>query len=769
MHPLQRPTVACLLLLNATAVAWAQDSFLEEWTAASSNNPAAVQFRVRLPEGRSSWYIGEIIPLRLEFSSSSDGKWLVSSRTGDRVGRLNGVDEFNVDPASGTSDPLHGLPSTAGVIKGVFSAPDPLGSEPVEIIRDLNERVRFERPGSYRLYVTSSRVCHAREPGRDRHAPLCSPSEKTEIVSNVVSIDIAAPPAAWARDRLRAALEVLDNPGSEFEERGQAVRVLRFLETPEAAEAMARRLGKDHHQRYDLRRGILSSPHRAQVLPYMGARLISPRQPVTFPFIEALADLFMLVHEPVLPPYPHDRPTRQEAWHAGAKARRDKELGKLDEYCARLAKAVADKETHAAAVSRKALLVYARSYRYKTTPMPAWFDAVVAGLQESFLSLPEELQRDLLDNHWPQLAGPEMVPILKQRFGQPSTLQRDPSIHDLALRCLYEISPEDGRELIIDQIRRRTKRIERETLLILSDASLPELNDEFATRLEGGESVTGLIVRYADGEIVDRVRAAFEKQRVKDQGSKYRRYGHPGCIAPLHFYFLRYAPEYATADLDRIFAAEAPPRPVCWDLFWPVRRLGESVASPALEKLAIKYVNNHGSVAIKKGAAEVLGRFGSPAAEEPLWEAMTYFHEWWKGRKEELESSAGHGEPQLERAYRTAIAQARGWVLDEKGLKRLRDLCTSDRCRGEVSASLQRAQSPLPIDLTIRGSGDVSAQVAQYRVRSEADLYRKLEQFPQGTAFRWENRPGEWALRKAKKIRDRVGKIIRSNGGSITP
>lgn len=766
MHPLRCFVAAWLLLFSAVAVAQAQDPFLEKWTAALSNNPADVRFRVRLPEGKTSWYIGEIIPLHLGFSSSSEGKWLVTSSSSDR-GFPGTIDEFTVEPASGTSDPLHGLRSTAGVIAGVFSGPDPLGSEPIEIVRDINEWVRFERPGSYRVYVTSSRVCRAREREGERHPLLCSPSEKTELVSNVVSIDIAVPPAGWAHDRVRAALEVLDNPDSEFEERGRAVRVLRFLATPEAAEAMVRLLWTDQHRWYDLRRGILSSPHRSHALSYMEARLIASSQPVTHPFVETLADLYMLVHEPALPPYPYDELSRQEAWNAQAKLRRGKELGKLDEYYVRLVNAVADKETNAAAVSRKAILDYARSQQYGPTPMPAWFDSVVAGLQQSFLSLPEELQRDLLDNYWPQLAGPEMVPILKRRYGEPSTIQRDPSIHDLALRRLYEISPQDGRELIIDQIRRRTKRIEPETLLILSDDSLPELNDELATRLEAGDSTTSLVVRYADGEIVDRVKAAFEKRRARDQESKHRRYGHPNCIAPLHYYFLRYDPVYATADLDRIFAAEAPPRPVCWDLSWPIRRQGDYMASPGLEKLAIKYVNNHGSVAIKKGAAEVLRRFGSPAAQEPLWEAMAYFRDWWKDRKDDLENSTQSGSRELGRAYRSALAQANGWVLDSDDLNKLRDLCVSDYCRGEVSEWLRRAQSPLPIDLSIRGNGDVIAEVAQYRFRGEPALYPKLEQFPQGTAFRWENRPGEGALQKAKDIRDRVEAAIRSNGGSI--
>ena len=744
----------------------AQDLFLEEWAAAASNNPADVQFQIRLPEGKSSWRIGEIIPLTLEFRSTSSGKWSASSRTYDRSGRLNGVEEFHLDPAGGVGDPFENGPGFTRFGGGVSGGPRVLSTEPIEIVREINEWVRFQRPGSYRLYVATRRVFRNAEPDDDeersrRHTPV----DPIEIVSNVVNFDITEASAGWANEQVREALKVLDDPQSGDVD--QAARVLRFLETPEAAETMARRLSDFPHGSSPFRLGILSSPHRAQVLPVMDELLTSSRQPVTRHFVETLTSLFFLVNRPLQAPFPSEDPSQEEAWRSELRSRWEERNRKLDGYYARLARSVASKEPHAAAVSRKTLLEYAWSRQRNAAP--AWLDSVVARLRERFLSLSEELQRDLLDYHWPQLAGPEMVPALKRCYDQPSTVRRDPSIHDLVLRRLYEISPDDGRELVIEQIRHGTKRIEWKTLAMLSDVTLPKLNDELATRLEAGESVGGLIVRYADGEIVDHVKAAFEKRRVKDQESKHRRYRQSDCITHLHFYFLRYAPEYAAADLDRIFAAEGSPYPACRDLSWRTRELGDSVRSPALEEIAIKYVNGHGSVTVKKGAAEVLGRYGSTAAEEPLWEAMAYFHEWWKGRKEELEGSAGDGGPHLEQAYRTALARADGWVLDAKGLNRLRDLCTTDWCRGEVGEWLRRAQSPLLIDLSMGGSGRVSAQVAQYHLRNEAALLRKLKQFPAGTKFRWEHRPGAGAFQKARDIRDRVEEIIRSRGGSIVP
>ena len=89
---------------------------------------------------------------------------------------------------------------------------------------------------------------------------------------------------------------------------------------------------------------------------------------------------------------------------------------------------------------------------------------------------------------------------------------------------------------------------------------------------------------------------------------------------------------------------------------------------------------------MKRGAAEVLGKYGSLAAEKPLWEAMEYFRAWWKGREAEWKGDVGQQNAQLERALRIALAQADGWVLDAPELNRLLSLCTSDWCRQEVNS-----------------------------------------------------------------------------------
>jgi len=757
MPPVHRLIASCLFVIWTAIVAPAQDPFLEQWAAAASKNPPDVNFRIRFPGDKSSWNIGEVIPLHLEFSSPNSGKWLASAWRQDRAGHL---DEFHLDPSSGATDPLEGIPRFDGVMAGVVPRPYVLSADPVTIVHDLNEWVRFEQPGSYRLYATTRRLCLNPEPERaDGPLPHCWSGDQIEAVSNVITLDISEPPQGWAQDQFRAALKALDAPKSDEVDRG--ARILRFLGTPEAAEEMARRLGEGTYRGRAFELGILSSPHRAKVLSFMEHLLVAPGQPVTVRFVEAMASLFMLENRPPRTPFPQDDPSRQEAWQAQGKTRREEELAQRDKYYARLAKALGAKENKAAGACGKALLAQAQTTPDR--PAPEWLASTVTTLRNRLPSFSEEIQRDLLSDYWTHLAGSEMVSFLKRRYEEPSVLERDPSIHELILRRLYELSPQDGRKLIMDQLRERTVRVDWETLLILSDRSLPELNENFAGRLEGGENVALPIARYADAEILRRVKRAYEIRLATSEGTR-----NADCISPLHFYFLRFDPDYGTANLERILSDETPTYPRCRDLAFAVRELGRSAASPALERFAVKYVNR-GSVAIKTGAAEVLGRIGTATAEKPLWEAMAYFHEWWKGRQKELEQGSDYGNQKLERTYSSALAQANGWFLDTQGLSKLRDLCITDGCRGEVSECIRRAQSPLPVHVQMFGSRRFNARVAQYDLRNEDDLYRKLKQFPAGTEFRWETRPAEHTWQKLKDVRNQMEQIIRSSGGVIVP
>jgi hypothetical protein len=742
----------------------AQDAFFARWQSAAANTPAEVQFEITLPNGKSTWNRGEIIPLQLMLSSKQSDGWIPNTGMFGSVGGWNSIEEFHVDPADAmTGPPVSSAPG--GIAGSSVSVPQVLGAEPFTYTRNLNDWIR-PRPGSYRLYVTTKRAC--RTSGTDRSQwPACFPrGQSVEIVSNILTFEVRDPPPGWASAQLAAALRALDAPdaddGSDYELKAQAARIVRSLETPEAAEAMARRLANgrltpDRAFRWT----VLGSPYRDRLLPLLSELFEDPGEPVTPWLIETLAELSVLSEsDGPMPPFPQDGDdSAQKKWRAESQKRWDAQRRRSDELHARLAARVGQKAPAARAISLNTLITLSTFGPGQS--LPPWHASAVARLAENFRDLPVLLQRDMLLSEWDRIGGTALIPVLRSLYENPPEEANAGEVQDLALRRLYQVAHGEGRKLILEQLRKPTKRVEWTTLASLNDTTLPELNDAIAARLEGGEYVDRIIVRYADEQVLDRVKAAYEKRQAE-----FAQRSEPPCLSPLHFYFLRVDADYGERELRRVLNSRGPGR--CLDLASPFHDLGRYAMSPALEKVAIEYLND--SVVVNKnGAAEILGKYGSAAAEKPLWSVMEFFHEWWKGKEELLEEPVGEESRQLEATLRTALARAGGWVLDEADLRRLRTLCVSDWCRQEVDSWIQAAQPPLAVELYGGLANSLQAQIGWYDVRSREDLQRKLSQFPVGTQLRWSYRPADDAAPGLRAARDLVEEAIRAAGVVLLP
>src|SRR6516165_9284509 len=124
---------------------------------AIATTAAAQTFSLHIenPPGQSQFRIGEAIGLKLIFEMTSASNapppgrpgWMVTLIGHDRSPLGFGRDRFVVAPETGTRDPwnyrLHG-----GI---TYSGPGAtrLGDKPVVLSIDLNQWVRFERPGHY--------------------------------------------------------------------------------------------------------------------------------------------------------------------------------------------------------------------------------------------------------------------------------------------------------------------------------------------------------------------------------------------------------------------------------------------------------------------------------------------------------------------------------------------------------------------------------------------------------------------------------------------
>ena len=742
----------CIVATLLSAAAPAQDAFLDRWKELAAQQPKGVKLVVTI--AKTEFFLGEVIPLQLSFTSEQPGMYAADSRLYDRVGRMNYEEMFVADPAALAEDPLEGLPGGTGAMGGLSGGPIVLSSRAFTFERVLNEWVRFREPGQYRLYVLSRRVRAMENSGQAPDEPgRFYQSKPVELVSNVLTLNIRPAPDTWIRQQIATAKAILstdpDYDAAKMAEHQQARRILRFLPSPDAATELVLALtGANDVDSFSSYMGVLGSPYREQLLPVMEQRLTAADQPVWDRYLETIAHLAELVESGgPAGPYPSE-PEAQAAWRADQERRAGLRKKKSDEYAVKLIAVLPGKQPAARAESLNTLLNVA----LRGGPEPPWMQSVLKSLIADFRRLPVMTQSTLIEYRWSTLKVPEILPVLRDLVANPPPERYDPPIQSVALRRLYEMSPEEGRKIIIAEIAKPGgSMIPFSTLAMLPDASLPELNEVLADKFD-----SLLILRYATGDVVKRIEETFEARNAD-----MRRQNLPYCVGPLVFYFFKYDPTYGENVLRDQFARPALP-PACYDIGFQFLGLGRWAWSSALENFAIESLSSP-MVPVKRGAAEVLGKFGSAAAQKPLWETMEYFRSWWNGREAELKQKTGQEGVQLERALRIALGQADAWTLEEAGATKLLDLCSTDECRTQVSGWVMAAKSPIRIDLMQASSG-WNYTVAQYGP-SDADwLKRKLSQFPEESEFQVQRSANESAMPGLKEARERAEELVRLSG-----
>ena len=185
---------------------------------------------VELRFAKQRYFVGEAIPFDLCYWSALPGRYQLDLATYDRSGRLPN-ERFQVTPAAGWRDPLRaylesGLSTLGGGLRGYAV----LTEKPRCIPLWLDDWVRFDQPGSYRLAVRSARVALRTSVWRF----------SLMAISPATGLEIVAAPRGWAASRLREDLRRID-AATDWDVPEDALRGLAALETKESVEAMVAR------------------------------------------------------------------------------------------------------------------------------------------------------------------------------------------------------------------------------------------------------------------------------------------------------------------------------------------------------------------------------------------------------------------------------------------------------------------------------------------------------------------------------------------------
>jgi hypothetical protein len=193
-------------------------------------NPPDVSFEIVPDHVNAQYHMGETISLTLHFTSSAAGRY----RIWRLVGRINGAQEqVHVDPTDGTADPFANWRpiAFAGMGGGNYRV---LSDQ--SIVLELNDYVRFEKPGKYRIFVESSRL----KLFDGQLNPNMDMAPALTVASKVLELEILPPDPAWSEAQLVSAAKTLADKQLPDARRIEAIRILKNLQTEQAAQELLR-------------------------------------------------------------------------------------------------------------------------------------------------------------------------------------------------------------------------------------------------------------------------------------------------------------------------------------------------------------------------------------------------------------------------------------------------------------------------------------------------------------------------------------------------
>lgn len=701
-------------------------------SSAAQKNSLGLSFTIRFKDGKSQFKPGEIIRLELAFASSQPHAYRLDSATYDRGGRLE-IDAFHLTPEDVAADPLydyfHNTPF--GFMGGGLRGTPELESKPYLITAELNEWFRFDKPGKYRLYVMSGRISKVTPDGR------MFGGENVPATSNAVEFEILPEDPAWSKQKLQEATALLDS-GKNDEGRRAACRTLRFLDTAAATREMARRFrGTDSACEFEYYIGLVGTPHRALAVEEMEKMLAEPEFPVTSSFISALSHLRYFLENPApLAPYPNGDKEREKLWQAEMQKRRDAHQQIVKNNLEQLSLTVPTKLKEAKAISLGTLLDYKGAYT-NGKGASARDELLSSALMNVFYDLPGDRQYSILAYRWKQIESPEMLPLLRQIYEKPSPTNEE--LRDIALKRIYELAPDEGRQLIFKEIQSGHPRVRAKTLMLLPDQTLPELDETLAAQIENDiDTYSALVARYATRSILPRIQAAYA-DRIGKWACRIQ--------TSLLTYFLRIDPNYGVEMLEKALASRNKAKDSRCYPSQLIELKGE-YGTEEVKRVALAHLNDP-QAEVMMSAAVFISRYGSQVDKQSLWNTLERWHERYNGHEEAVRAELKKDDSYIDAAMveielTRALARGHGWLISADDLKRLQQLCVGKQCKDEVASIINQADDrTISLSFSFTDDNLESSTIAQYNPMSIPELKEKLIQFPEGTTFTWSSANGD--------------------------
>jgi hypothetical protein len=352
--------------------------------------------------------------------------------------------------------------------------------------------------------------------------------------------------------------------------------------------------------------------------------------------------------------------------------------------------------------------------------------------------LPERTKLELIQYRWPLIAGPEMLPILKEFVSGPAPpFRTEPAMaRDAALKHIFDLNPDEGRALILRDLHDPRAQPSISLVKLLSAEELRPIVREATARIEKNDEREldyHLLELFGDQSALGEVEGVFTDHTGQwacdPQGAMLR-------------YFLSMDPKYGT----KMVQASLTERKVTGCYRMLLQDLAKSL--PKVEQVAISALDDE-DLEVANDAALALGRWGTAKAEPALWTRLHRFHDQWKDREGELRVMPDYNSPiahatAMESTLVNSIATGTNWICGPEKLEHLRALA-SPRQQMQISEwSKQWERGEALILPNWYPEDRLSFGVLQYSNLDEEQFRAKMSQMPRGTKLQFQIwKPGQ--------------------------
>jgi DNA-directed RNA polymerase subunit F len=618
--------VALALLASLGLASPSLVEFDAQHAEAAARNPSDLHLTLAPAGARTEFRPGEGIQVEYSLSSDTPEKYKSGDLWFDGSDRSR-FEAFTCDRPADCPDPLAGHWTIWEILynahyTGRRGSWKMLGQAPTTERWDLNEYLRFDQPGKYRVYATTRHVLADWSAGRDAYAG------GPPLTSGILELEILPTDVAWADDQLQHAVEALVLARRNEGLRMSAAKTIRYLQTPAALDAMVTHYtGANSDVDRQMLAGMIGYHDRAAAVKRMDQQLVAPDFGVSRWFLFSLGVMKLRLASPELSAdelSKADKPTQKRWRHAL--------FDVLLPYFSQLSSAAGAKTPRARALTVDTLFTSLATARFDFEPFPVSADQIESLRVRELAILPDLPPYEQLDRianfGWAKTLPPEQVlPVLRKIYAHPSSeLSGDVrNARKYVLKDVAAISPEESDKLLAEAVAEPNARLTVKDVSGLPMTPAPELDALLIGKLEGRrteemKSAAPLVGKYATPAILERVRAVYEVEKES----------WPCDIeAGLVAFFLRVDESYGVRALAPALAyAASRPRLTCQRPTL-VGAISELYYSPPIEKAAIAQLDDPSPIATSD-AIQVLRTHATEPGLAALLDRFRRFHEEWK-------------------------------------------------------------------------------------------------------------------------------------------